>query len=230
MKTHVHQPIAAVVEFEKLVDAALFGAPRSAAYRDVFKRVLDIGIVLLLAVPALAIILLCAALVARDGHSPFYLQKRVGRNGRVFQMWKLRSMLPQAERLLAAHLQADAEARAEWELNQKLRHDPRITPIGHFIRKSSVDELPQLWNVLKGDMSLVGPRPMMVEQRVIYPGTAYYAMRPGITGFWQTSVRNESSFSDRARFDSVYLREMSLMTDLKVLLRTTRVVWNGTGC
>ncbi|WP_353471173.1 sugar transferase [Salipiger sp. H15] len=230
MTTHARQPLAAVVEFEKLVDETLLGASRAVAYRALFKRLLDVSIVLILALPSLLIILGCALLIARDGHSPFYFQKRVGQNGRVFQMWKLRSMLPDAERLLVAHLQSDPRARAEWEHNQKLRKDPRITPIGRIIRKSSIDELPQLWNVLRGEMSLVGPRPMMVEQRAIYPGTAYYAMRPGITGFWQTSVRNESSFTERARFDSDYLRDMSLATDLKVLLRTVQVVWTGTGC
>ncbi|WP_240989154.1 sugar transferase [Salipiger mangrovisoli] len=230
MTTHAHQPLTAAVEIEKLIDDTLFGAPRSAAYRALFKRVLDVAIVLALALPALCVVLFCAALIARDGHSPIYLQKRVGRNGRVFHMWKLRSMVPDAEQLLAAHLRADDLARAEWEFTQKLRNDPRITPIGHAIRKSSIDELPQLWNVLRGEMSLVGPRPMMVDQRAIYPGTAYYAMRPGITGFWQTSVRNESSFSERAGFDSAYLREMSFVTDLKVMLRTVKVVWHGTGC
>lgn len=227
---HARQPLTAAVEIETLIDETLFGAPRPMAYRALFKRLLDVVFVLLLAAPALTVVLTCALLVARDGHSPLYRQKRVGRNGRVFHMWKLRSMVPNAERLLDAHLRANEDARMEWEFNQKLRHDPRITPIGHVIRKSSIDELPQLWNVLRGDMSLVGPRPMMVDQRAIYPGTAYYAMRPGITGFWQTSVRNESSFSERARFDSAYLRDMSLITDLKVLLRTVKVVWQGTGC
>jgi lipopolysaccharide/colanic/teichoic acid biosynthesis glycosyltransferase len=145
-------------------------------------------------------------------------------------MWKLRSMVPNADQMLEGYLAANPAARSEWDLTQKLRHDPRITKVGHIIRKSSIDELPQLWNVLKGDMSIVGPRPMMVDQQKIYPGTAYYALRPGITGFWQTSVRNESSFADRAQFDTDYLRQMSFLTDFRVMLRTVRVVVNGTGC
>ncbi|WP_226624863.1 sugar transferase [Alloyangia pacifica] len=230
MTTHAHQPLSAALDLEKLIDETLFAAPRPMLYRAIFKRGLDVALTLILALPALLVVLICAALIARDGHSPIYLQSRVGRNGRVFHMWKLRSMVPDADQLLEAHLRADPQARAEWEFNQKLRNDPRITPIGRVIRKSSIDELPQLWNVLRGDMSLVGPRPMMTNQRAIYPGTAYYALRPGITGFWQTSVRNEASFSERARFDTAYLKDMSLATDLKLLARTVMVVWKGTGC
>jgi lipopolysaccharide/colanic/teichoic acid biosynthesis glycosyltransferase len=157
------------------------------------------------------------------------MQKRVGRNGRIFKMWKLRSMVPNADALLQSYLATNPAARAEWDRDQKLRHDPRITRIGHLIRKTSIDELPQLWNVFVGDMSLVGPRPMMPCQQEIYPGTAYYALRPGITGFWQTSARNESSFSERAGFDTDYLSKLSLLTDLKILMRTVRVVVHGTG-
>jgi lipopolysaccharide/colanic/teichoic acid biosynthesis glycosyltransferase len=145
-------------------------------------------------------------------------------------MWKLRSMVANADQLLSVYLAENPDARIEWDHSQKLRYDPRITRVGRIIRKTSLDELPQLWNVLRGDMSLVGPRPMMVDQQELYPGTAYYALRPGITGFWQVSVRNESSFSERAHFDADYLGRMSFVTDLKVLARTVSVVLNGTGC
>jgi lipopolysaccharide/colanic/teichoic acid biosynthesis glycosyltransferase len=165
-----------------------------------------------------------------DGKSPFYTQPRVGRNGHIFRMWKLRSMVADADARLGAYLDSNPERRREWDETQKLRDDPRITRVGRIIRKTSIDELPQLWNVLRGEMSLVGPRPMMPDQQAIYPGTAYYALRPGITGFWQTSVRNESSFADRARFDAQYFRDLSLGTDLVVMLRTVRVVLCGTGC
>jgi lipopolysaccharide/colanic/teichoic acid biosynthesis glycosyltransferase len=127
------------------------------------------------------------------------------------------------------HLAQHPAARAGWNRTQKLRNDPRITPIGRVLRKSSLDELPQLWNVLKGEMSLVGPRPMMPSQAGLYPGTAYYALRPGITGSWQVSARNESSFADRARFDADYDQRISLATDLLILLATVRVVLRGTG-
>lgn len=145
-------------------------------------------------------------------------------------MWKLRSIVPNAEAQLQSYLDKNPEARAEWDRTQKLRFDPRITPIGRIIRKTSLDELPQLWNVLRGDMSLVGPRPMMVCQKPLYYVSAYYALRPGITGFWQTSVRNESSFAERARFDADYLRHLSLGTDISVLFKTVKVVLRGTDC
>ncbi len=229
MTLHLRQPLPAA-KIETLIDEALIASTGASAYRNLFKRVLDVSLVLIAALPVLVVLLILSALIALDGHSPIYLQKRVGRHGRIFYMWKLRSMVPNADKLLAAYLQDNPSAKAEWDRNQKLRHDPRITRIGHVIRKTSLDELPQLWNVLRGDMSLVGPRPMMVCQRELYPGTAYYALRPGITGFWQISVRNECSFAERAGFDSDYLRRLSFVTDLTVLLRTVRVVVHGTGC
>lgn len=229
MTMHLYQSVKSN-EFESLVVGALDGARTSSVYRGVAKRALDIMLVLLATLPALMIALPFVLLVALDGRSPFYRQRRVGRNGAVFNMWKLRSMVPNADQMLEGYLAANPAARSEWDLTQKLRHDPRITKVGHLIRKTSIDELPQLWNVLKGDMSIVGPRPMMVDQQKIYPGTAYYALRPGITGFWQTSVRNESSFADRAQFDTDYLCQMSFLTDFRVMLRTVRVVVNGTGC
>ncbi len=203
---------------------------RPVFYDRVVKRALDIALVLLATPIALLIVALFCPLIMLDGKSPFYTQPRVGRNGRIFRMWKLRSMVADADARLGAYLDANPERRREWDENQKLRDDPRITRVGRIIRKTSIDELPQLWNVLRGEMSLVGPRPMMPDQQAIYPGTAYYALRPGITGFWQTSVRNESSFADRARFDASYLRELSFVTDFGVLLRTVRVVICGTGC
>lgn len=217
-------------QIDVMITDALFASPTSTLYRDGFKRALDILLVLIAALPILFFVAICAALVALDGSSPFYLQKRVGKDGRIFNMWKLRSMVPNADEMLKSYLASNPEARVEWDYSQKLRHDPRITKVGHFIRKTSLDELPQLWNVLRGDMSLVGPRPMMVSQMEMYPGTAYYALRPGITGFWQISVRNESSFAERAGFDTDYLRKLSFVTDLKVLYRTVSVVVNGTGC
>ncbi|WP_294613679.1 sugar transferase [uncultured Roseovarius sp.] len=203
---------------------------RPQLYTRFIKRLLDILIVLAVAVPVMIVVTLLAALVALDGKSPFFAQSRVGRNGATFRMWKLRSMVPNAEAQLEAYLDANPEQRREWDEHQKLRHDPRITTMGRLIRKTSLDELPQLFNVLKGDMSIVGPRPMMPSQREMYPGHAYYAMRPGITGFWQISVRNESSFAERAEFDNRYFRELSLATDLVVMMRTFRVVLCGTGC
>lgn len=229
MTLHFRNPMP-TIEFDYLIDEALTAPATNVFYRDSAKRVLDIALVLLALLPVLLILGIMAAFVALDGKSPIYLQKRVGRNGRLFDMWKLRSMVSNADALLEEHLTANPAARIEWDRTQKLRNDPRITPIGRIIRKTSLDELPQLWNVLVGDMSLVGPRPMMVEQRKLYPGTAYYALRPGITGFWQISVRNASSFAERAGFDTDYLSKVSLWTDVTVILKTVRVVLRGTGC
>ena len=199
-------------------------------YRQRTKRLLDLSIILLTALPALLIIAVAALiLILREGGSPFYRQERIGLHGRVFGMWKLRTMVQDADKVLDAYLAANPEARREWDRDQKLKNDPRITGFGRFLRRSSLDELPQLWNVVMGDMSIVGPRPMMRNQRALYPGTEYYAMRPGITGFWQTSARNESSFHERAGFDQAYYRALSLRTDLAIIWRTFSVVLRGTG-
>ncbi|WP_235829712.1 sugar transferase [Frigidibacter oleivorans] len=205
-------------------------ADRRGLYDRGLKRWFDLAAVILMAPAALPLILLLALCVAMDGHGPFFRQKRVGRGGRVYTMWKLRSMVHDAEARLEAHLLADPAARLEWDVTQKLRQDPRITRFGRFLRKTSLDELPQLWNVLTGDMSLVGPRPMLPDQQHLYPGTAYYALRPGITGPWQVTSRHTSGFSERAHYDAAYLSEMSLLTDLRLLGATVGVVVNGTGC
>ncbi|MCV2863304.1 sugar transferase [Albidovulum sediminicola] len=181
-------------------------------------------------VVALPLIGLLAVLVALDGHSPFYRSDRVGRNGRTFHMLKLRTMVPGADRMLRDYLAQNEAAQLEWDCKQKLAHDPRITRIGRFLRKSSLDELPQLWNVLIGDMSLVGPRPMLPEQRDLYSGLSYYALRPGVTGLWQVSERNTSEFARRAEIDRLYERDLSLSGDLRILAATVQVVVKGTGC
>lgn len=198
-------------------------------YRRTFKRIVDIVFVLLIAPFVLPMVLVLCVLIALDGSSPFYTQARVGKGGRVFRLWKLRSMVPDADDRLAKHLADNEAARMEWNAYQKLASDPRITTLGLALRKTSFDELPQLWNVLKGDMSLVGPRPMMPDQRDLYPGHAYYALRPGVTGPWQVSDRNTATFAQRAEFDTAYERNVSLATDIKLLFATVGVVLRGTG-
>lgn len=199
-------------------------------YRFWFKRALDVAIILLAAPFIAPLIAVLALLVSRDGGHAFYTQDRVGMGGRVFRMWKLRSMVTDADDRMAAYLAANPAAREEWEVNQKLSQDPRVTPFGALLRKTSLDELPQLWNVFIGDMSLVGPRPMMVSQRHLYPSSAYYRMRPGITGYWQTAGRHRTSFAARAGFDAAYEQDMSLVTDIALLFKTVAVVAKGTGC
>lgn len=204
-------------------------AKRPGLYRNWFKRAMDMTAIVLAAPVVVPMIAVMAAAVAANGGAPFYNQMRVGRNGRVFRMWKLRSMVRDADARMQAYLDSNPEARAEWDLAQKLREDPRITPIGRFLRRSSLDELPQLWNVLRGDMSLVGPRPMMPSQQMLYPGTAYYALRPGITGYWQTAKRNRTTFEARADYDTAYDRDLNFALDIKLLVMTVGVVVNCTG-
>lgn len=204
-------------------------APRSL-YSLGGKRLLDLLLVIFTAPVSVPLILLLAFLVALDGGRPFYTQMRVGWGGSSFRMWKLRTMVPDADAKLAAYLAANPKARREWDATQKLKNDPRITWLGRFLRKTSLDELPQLFNVFNGTMSLVGPRPMMPEQRRLYDnGFAYYRLRPGVTGLWQISDRNECRFVDRVRYDNDYERVLSLQTDFRILLATVRVVLRGTG-
>ena len=203
--------------------------PPFGVYRTFIKRGLDVAAVLLAAPIILPLVIGLGLAVRQDGGSVFYTQQRIGKDGRHFRMWKLRSMVSDADARMADYLAAHPEARAEWEETQKLKRDPRITRFGQFLRRSSLDELPQLWNVLIGDMSLVGPRPMMLNQQSLYPGSAYYRLRPGITGPWQTSGRNDTSFGSRADFDAEYERELSFGTDLRLLFRTVGVVMRCTG-
>ena len=187
------------------------------------------GALLLLLLPLFC----CIAIGVRMSSSGpiLYSQKRIGRGGRVFRFYKFRSMVPDSDRVLERFLDSDQEARSEWDTFQKLTSDPRITPFGHFIRRTSLDELPQLWNVAIGDMSLVGPRPCMPDQKRLYGPywQAYCAMRPGISGLWQVSGRNRLSYAQRVELDAKYVREWSLFNDFKILLRTVRVVITADG-
>ena len=203
---------------------------KSNLYRKVLKRALDITLVLLAAPVVLPLIAILALCIRCDGAKAFYTQPRVGIDGRLFRLWKLRSMVPDADARLHAYLAGNPAARLEWDVTQKLKNDPRITRFGQFLRRSSLDELPQLWNVLIGDMSLVGPRPMMTSQVALYPGKAYYSLRPGITGHWQTAGRNRTSFEARADYDTAYERDLSMGNDLRILARTVTVVLKATGC
>jgi lipopolysaccharide/colanic/teichoic acid biosynthesis glycosyltransferase len=156
---------------------------------------------------------------------------RVGRGGRMFRCWKIRTMVPDAESRLAAYLNLNPAAAAEWDAERKLNDDPRITRIGDIMRRTSLDELPQIWNVLIGEMSFVGPRPVTADELGKYgiSRSAYCAMRPGITGLWQVSGRNEVSYAERVALDVDYLRRMSLALDLSIIARTAGVIVRPTG-
>lgn len=211
-----------------------FGAAEAAEMSGIYsrygKRALDVALCLAALPLAAPLVAALSVAVRLDGGPAFYGQRRVGRGGRTFTCWKLRTMVCDADERLELHLASDAKARAEWEATQKLRNDPRVTRFGRFLRTSSLDELPQLWNILKGEMSVVGPRPFTLEQSELYHGRSYYRMRPGLTGYWQVGQRNGASFAQRAVDDGRYAREVSLWTDLRTIFKTVRVVLRGTGC
>ncbi|MDA0963133.1 MAG: sugar transferase [Proteobacteria bacterium] len=199
-------------------------------YRDHGKRILDIGLVVLGLPLVLPLTGLLALALWLEGGQPFYRQERIGRGGRRFSIVKLRTMVRDADQMLHGLLEADPALRREWMETQKLKKDPRITRIGALLRKTSLDEMPQLWNVLKGEMSLVSPRPMLPEQMPLYGDPdPYLALRPGITGVWQVSARNEKSFAYRNEMDSVYNAGLRLGLDVVILWKTFGVVLRRTG-
>lgn len=165
-------------------------------------------------------------MVRRDGGKAFYNQSRLGRNGTPFKCWKFRSMVTNADEVLKEILEKDPEARAEWDRDFKLKNDPRITKIGNFLRKSSLDEIPQLYNVLIGDMSIVGPRPIVKAEEVYYGDRMehYLAVRPGITGLWQVSGRNDVTYEQRVALDTWYVENWSIWNDLVIIFKTSFVV------
>ena len=176
-------------------------------------------------------VLLAIGVFLSSGAPVLYSQPRYGRGGRVFKFYKFRSMLPNSAQILEEHLKNDPVARQQWDDYQKLENDPRITRFGKFIRKTSLDELPQFWNVLVGDMSLVGPRPCMLDQKGLYGAdwSFYCAVRPGITGLWQVSGRNQLSYKKRVALDVSYVETLSVGRDIGIFIRTIWVVAVGHG-
>jgi Undecaprenyl-phosphate galactose phosphotransferase WbaP len=196
------------------------------------KRVLDISITLSVSPLVLFLVAIAAVLIKFESKGPILLaNERVGRGGRKFKAWKLRSMVVNGDEVLSAHLARHPEDLAQWEATQKLKKDPRVTRIGRIIRKASIDELPQLWNVLVGEMSVVGPRPMLESQVEMYGPAfeSYKRVRPGVTGLWQISGRNHLTFAERARLDAYTIRNWSVWLDIYILLRTVSVVLTAHG-
>jgi exopolysaccharide production protein ExoY len=190
-------------------------------------RVIDIlGALALLIFIAPLLVFIAIAVKLQDGGSVVFAQRRIGKGGEMFSCLKIRTMVPDAELRLGQLLASDPQARAEWQLDQKLRNDPRITFFGRFLRKSSLDELPQLINVLKGEMSLVGPRPIVLDEAPRYGRWLKYycAVKPGITGLWQINGRNNLSYHRRVACDILYARRQSLSFNTAILLNTVPAV------
>nr|WP_235952991.1 sugar transferase [Salipiger sp. PrR002] len=204
---------------------------REGFYMQFGKRLLDIMLVLMIAPMLLPVIAALAVLARRDGGKAFFGHKRVGQNGASFRCWKIRSMVPDAEARLRAYLDANPAAAEEWARDHKLTNDPRITPFGDFIRKTSLDELPQIFNVLKGEMTFVGPRPIIEDELAKYGNKKqhYLAQKPGITGLWQVSGRNDLSYDERVNLDVAYLSQRSLLVDANIMMRTAWAVLGKTG-
>ncbi|WP_443192905.1 sugar transferase [Methylobacterium sp. NMS14P] len=192
-----------------------------------FKRGLDVGVAVTALFLLLPLLILIAALVyAGDRKAPIFRHMRVGRDGRRFGCLKFRSMVTDGDAVLVTHLAANPQARAEWAATHKLSDDPRVTAIGYVLRKTSLDELPQLWNVLRGEMSLVGPRPIVPAEVARY-GRAFptcFAMAPGVTGLWQVSGRSDTTYAERVALDLDYATRWTLHRDLAIMLRTVPAV------
>ena len=211
-------------------------APQSAPRPDrpgtpTLKRVFDICFAILTLPAVLPVIAVIWGAVRLDGGPGFFGHKRIGRDGRDFTCWKLRSMCLDADARLEAYLQNNPDAADEWARSFKLSRDPRITRLGRFLRASSLDELPQVWNVLRGDMSFVGPRPVPALELRMYGRAqkSYLALRPGITGLWQVSGRNDVSYSTRIAMDVLYRRNASVWLDIKIIFLTFAAVLRRTG-
>jgi exopolysaccharide production protein ExoY len=219
----------------KLSDATISPAtaiPAPLAAGRGYKRLLDVavsGVAIVLLSPVLATVALTIKL--SDGGPVLFRHRRVGIGGRTFDCLKFRTMNVDADIRLKEHLLADPAAAEEWETTRKLKKDPRLTAIGGSLRRSSIDELPQLINVLRGDMSLVGPRPVVTEEIAHYGRDAshYLSVRPGLTGAWQVSGRNDVSYAERVRLDTEYCMTWSLAKDLQIMLRTIPALFSGRG-
>lgn len=190
----------------------------------IFKRLIDIlgGIVGTIVLIPLTIGIAIANLICKDNGPIFYSQYRMGKNGKLFKMYKYRSMVVGADEKLKKYLEGNEEARKEYKKYKKLKHDPRVTKVGEFIRKTSLDEFPQFINVLKGDMSLVGPRPYLEREKEDMNGYYKYitTCKPGLTGLWQISGRSDVDFATRIDLDMQYYYNNSLKGDIKILFKT----------
>lgn len=192
------------------------------------KRLFDIIVALIGCIallPLMLIVKLCNV-ISGDLNPIFYKQKRIGKNGKFIYIYKFRSMVPNADEILKELLEKSPERKKEWEENQKFEHDPRITKIGNILRKTSLDEVPQMINVLKGDMSLIGPRPLIEGELDLHNGNheLYESVRPGITGWWACNGRSATTYEERLKLEYYYVQNMSLKLDIKCIIKTVLAV------
>ncbi|RXH58435.1 sugar transferase [Granulicella sibirica] len=197
-----------------------------------FKRVFDLVVTVLISPFVLSVVALIAVAVALESPGPiFFSHRRIHRGGAYFSMWKFRTMCLNSAEVLSKHLEEHPEDREEWALNHKLKNDPRVSRLGLFLRRTSLDELPQIWNVFTGTMSIVGPRPIVTAEVEKYGADfAYYTMvKPGITGLWQASGRSTLTYPQRVALDRRYVEHWTPWLEIKILIRTVRVVFNMNG-
>jgi len=197
------------------------------------KRIFDIVFSIFAIIITLPITIPIAIIIKlTDGGSIIYGHERVGKDGKKFKVLKFRSMYMDADKKLKEILENDPQAKEEWEKTFKLKNDPRITPIGKFLRKTSLDELPQFINVLKGEMSVVGPRPVVEEELKKYykdKAELYKSVKPGVTGYWQVEGRSDTDYEERIKMDEYYIKNRSFLMDLKIILKTIKVMITGKG-
>lgn len=192
------------------------------------KRAFDIAAALAMCTVFAPLIICVGTLVWRQSGRPvLFLHRRVGQGGRAFDVYKFRSMIKDAEARLEALLASDAAVAKEWAETHKLKNDPRVTAVGRFLRKTSLDELPQIINVLKGEMSLVGPRPVVEQELEKYGASLpyYLSVKPGLTGLWQVSGRSDLAYSERIALDVEYARTQSFLKDVAIVLKTAKVLF-----
>jgi lipopolysaccharide/colanic/teichoic acid biosynthesis glycosyltransferase len=197
------------------------------------KRIFDVAFALLI-LPFILFVLfwvLLAMVLTGERRSLLFGHRRIGKDGRVFKCWKIRTMVVDAERKLHAYLADNPDAAAQWKKDHKLDNDPRITALGQFLRRTSLDELPQIWNVIKGEMSFVGPRPIVRSELHKYGvhRRIYTSVRPGVTGLWQVSGRNDISYDERVQMDLSYVRNIGFPSDVSLVAHTIKAVLKRTG-
>lgn len=211
---------------EKIIDISKTENLNINKFQHPSKRAFDLLFSILLFILLSPFFLFFYLIVKLDGGSAFYGHERVGKNGKTFKCLKFRSMASNSQELLQELLASDTQAREEWNSTYKLKNDPRITKIGHFLRKSSLDEMPQLINIMKGEMSFVGPRPVTAAELPQYKDNVIYYLHvtPGLTGLWQVSGRNDVDYNTRVLLDKKYVQNWSFFQDLKILAKTVLVV------